>query len=153
LEAVTAEAVEVKALEERLRLLKSSSVLDKQSELDNLRSELQDKYEEEIKNFESSHEAELLNLRLTHESEMSKLKSEHDKHVALFSPLGFCDDLRETKAAFEVDKQNAVNEAIAQRAMEVMKLKQQLKSTSMELAEVKDELEAMKNRLKLLAEV
>ena len=148
-----AEAAEAKALEEQLRKLKSSSVSDRQNALNNLRSELKDKYKEESKNLTLSHEAELLNLRLTHESEMSKLKSEHDEQVTLLSGLKLRGELREIKAGFEKDKQNAVIEAVAmataQRAMEVIELKQQLKSTSMELKEVKTELEVVKNRFKL----
>src|SRR5271167_1318270 len=104
LEKVTTEAVKVKSLKEQLEKLETSSVLDKQSALDNLTLELQHKYEEEIKTLRSSHEAELLKLRLAHETEMSKLKSAHDEQVAILSGSKLREEIREIKAGFEKDK-------------------------------------------------
>jgi hypothetical protein len=151
LEAVTTKAINAKDLEEQLATLKNSSVSDKQNALDNLKSELQDKHMEEIRNLGSSHEESLSNLRLTHETEMSELNSVHDDQIAL-SGLKIRELLQEMKTGFEKDKQDAVNEAVANatsgRAIEVLELERRLKSESMELSEVKAELKALKSGLK-----
>ena len=135
-----------------LEQLNTSSHLDKQNALQNLSLELQHKHQEEIETLRSSHEAELLKLRLAHETEMSKLKSAHDEQVAVLSGSKLREEIREIKAGFEKDKRNVVNQAIAvataQRAMEVMELKQRLESRSIELAVVKAELEVTKKGLK-----
>ena len=140
----TTEAAKVKVLEEQLENLKSSSALEKQSALDNLTSEIQDKSKKEIESLRSSHEAELLNFGSIHEAEMSKLKSAHEEQIARLSGFKLREELREIKAGFERDKEDAVDQAVAAAtsriAKEAMELQQQLESVSSELTMVKAEL-------------
>lgn len=152
LEKAKTEAAKVKGLEEQLEKLNRSSVLDKQKAIDKLTSELQDKYKGEIDTLRSSHETELLNLRSVHQEEVSKLNSAHDKEIAGHSGLKLRDEIREIKAGFERDKENAVNQAVAAATAwirkEIVELEQQLKSTLIELTAVKAELELTTKRLK-----
>lgn len=145
------EVIKVKDLGEQLEKFKRSSALDKHNALDDLKSELQNKYQEEAKTLRSIHEAELLKVRSDHDAEMSKLKSTHDEEVTVLSRFQLREELRRIKAGFEEDKQTAMNQAVeaatARREMEMVRLKQHLESTLMELASAKSELETM-TRLK-----
>lgn len=147
MKATETEAIKVKDLEQQLEKLKSSSALDKQGALDNLKSELQNEFQEEVKTLRSTHESELLKLRSDYDTEMSKLKATYDEQVAVLSRFQLREELRRIKAGFEEDKQTAMNRAVeaatAHRESEMVRLKQHLESTLMELAEAKNELEML----------
>jgi hypothetical protein len=147
LKSAETEVIKVKDLEGQLEKLKSSSASDKQSALDNLKSELQNEHQEEAKTWRSTHESELLKLRSDHDTEMSKLKSTYDEQVAVLSRFQLREELRRIKAGFEEDKQTAMSQAVeaatAQRESEMVRLRQHLESTLMELTEAKNELEML----------
>ena len=125
--------------------IRKSSALDKQTVLNKLSTELEEKRQKEISALNSSHEKELRELGMVHRAEIAKLRREHNEQITTLSRFDCREELRKIKLGFEKDKQNgidpAVVPAIAQAKKTIAELEEQVEIMRYQLGVAKAELE------------
>ena len=103
LTAVQAEADKVKGLQAELEESKVSSASDKATAMENLKTALQVKHQNEMDALKSSHESAMSALKDNHEKYISDLTSEKEVEIKRLSDLSIHEELRKIRANYAQD--------------------------------------------------
>jgi hypothetical protein len=101
---VKGKSAKVTTLQTELDELKGSSASDMKNALDNLKTDLEAKHQEEMDNLIQTYESEISVLRKSHETQLSELKAALEAERAKLEDLSIYDELRMIKSEFEKSK-------------------------------------------------
>ena len=161
-----AEAAKVTILQTELDNLKVSGAADIKNALDNLKTDLETKHQEEMDNLMRTYESEMSALKESHGTQLSELTATHEAERARLEDLSIFDELRMIKSDFDKDLEKRINDAANEAAAaaathtraimgdEIRSLQTSHTATisgmhaqyQEELAKLREELEAEKNK-------